>query len=86
MSERLVQQRSNIRTNAPEGHDFQDAQRLAQALVEQQQERVATIVMFTPREAILTDLPRLDQEVKHLGRINVQNGTKGGRLGASAPR
>lgn len=34
------------------------------------------------REAILADLPRLND----LGRINIQDGTKGGRAGASAPR
>ena len=38
------------------------------------------------REAILTDLPRLNREANHLGRINIQDGTKGGRAGASAPR
>ncbi len=38
------------------------------------------------REAILADLPRLHREAKHLGRINIQDGTKGGRSGASAPR
>lgn len=38
------------------------------------------------REAILADLPRLQREAKHLGRINIQDGTKGGRSGASAPR
>ncbi|GGJ54106.1 hypothetical protein GCM10009085_54250 [Pseudomonas avellanae] len=38
------------------------------------------------REAILADLPRLSREANDLGRINIQNGTKGGRAGASAPR
>jgi len=38
------------------------------------------------REAILADLQLLDREAKHLGRINIQNGTKGGRSGASATR
>ncbi|GLO56574.1 hypothetical protein PPUJ20066_26100 [Pseudomonas putida] len=38
------------------------------------------------REAILADLPRLSREAKELGRINIQDGTKGGRAGASAPR
>jgi len=38
------------------------------------------------REAILADLPRLHREAEHLGRINIQDGTKGGRSGASAPR
>lgn len=38
------------------------------------------------REAILADLPRLSREANDLGRINVQDGTKGGRAGALAPR
>ncbi len=38
------------------------------------------------REAILADLPRLSREANDLGRINIQEGTKGGRAGASAPR
>ena len=38
------------------------------------------------REAILADLPRLNREANHLGRINIQDGTKGGRAGASALR
>lgn len=38
------------------------------------------------REAILADLPRLKREAEHYGRINIQDGTKGGRSGASAPR
>ena len=38
------------------------------------------------REAILADLPRLSREAKNSGKINIQDGTKGGRDGASAPR
>lgn len=37
-------------------------------------------------EAILADLPRLSREANDQGRINIQDGTKGGRGGASAPR
>jgi hypothetical protein len=37
------------------------------------------------REAILADLPRLQREAWQLGKINIQDGTKG-RSGASAPR
>ncbi|PVZ29657.1 hypothetical protein N430_05598 [Pseudomonas sp. CC120222-01a] len=36
-------------------------------------------------EAILADLPRLSREATNLGGINIQDGTKGGRAGASAP-
>jgi hypothetical protein len=38
------------------------------------------------RETILADLPRLQREAKHLGRINIQDGTTGDRAAASAPR
>jgi hypothetical protein len=38
------------------------------------------------REAILADLPRLKREAEQYGRINIQDGTKGGRSGASASR
>ncbi|MDG9875313.1 integrase domain-containing protein [Pseudomonas fulva] len=91
-SQELGQHRSNIRTHAPSGQDYQDVQRVAQALAEQQHERVAAIVMLARttgmrlREAILADLPRLQREAEQLGRINIQDGTKGGRSGASAPR
>lgn len=53
---------------------------------------MAAIVLLTRitgmrlREAILADLPRLRREAELLGRINIQDGTKGGRSGASAPR
>ncbi|WP_129932603.1 MULTISPECIES: integrase domain-containing protein [unclassified Pseudomonas] len=91
-SQALGQQRSTVRTRAPDGQDQQQVQRLLQVLVEQKHERVAAIVMLARttgmrlREAILADLPRLHREAKHLGRINIQDGTKGGRSGASAPR
>ncbi len=58
----------------------------------QHQDRVAAIVRLARatgmrlREAILADLPRLQHEAEHFGRINIQDGTKGGRSGASAPR
>ena len=38
------------------------------------------------REAILADLVRLKREAEQLGKINIQDGTKGGRSGALAPR
>ncbi|WP_288650932.1 integrase domain-containing protein [Pseudomonas sp. UBA5568] len=91
-SQALGQQRCTIRMHTPDGQDQKQLQRLLQALVEQKHERVAAIVMLARttgmrlREAILADLPRLHHEAKHLGRINIQDGTKGGRSGASAPR
>lgn len=91
-SQELGQQRSNVRTRAPGGQDRQQMQRVLEVLGDQQYERVAAIVMLTRttgmrlREAILADLPRLQHEADHWGRINIQDGTKGGRSGASAPR
>ena len=91
-SQALGQQRSSVRTCAPDGLDHQQMQRVLEALGEQQYERVAAIVLLARttgmrlREAILADLPRLHREAEHLGRINIQDGTKGGRSGASAPR
>jgi len=38
------------------------------------------------REAVLADLPRLLREAERFGYINIQEGTKGGRSGALAPR
>ncbi|WP_454867509.1 integrase domain-containing protein [Pseudomonas farris] len=91
-SQALGQQRSSVRTRAPDGQDHQQVRRVLEALGEQQHERVAAIVLLARttgmrlREAILADLPRLHREAEHLGRINIQDGTKGGRSGASAPR
>ena len=87
-SQALGQQRSSVRTRAPDGQDHQQVRRVLEALGEQQHERVAAIVLLARttgmrlREAILADLPRLHREAEHLGRINIQDGTKGGRSGA----
>ncbi|SFG74550.1 Integrase [Pseudomonas syringae] len=91
-SQALGQQRSTVRTRAPDGQDCQQVRRVIEALGEQQHERVAAIVLLSRttgmrlREAILADLPRLHREAEHFGRINIQDGTKGGRSGSSAPR
>lgn len=91
-SRALGQQRCNVRVRAPDGQNYQDVRRVLQALAKKQQDRVAAIVMLTRttgmrlREASLADLPRLHREAEQLGRINIQEGTKGGRSGASAPR
>lgn len=91
-SQALGMQRSTIRTSAPNGQDYQHVQRVRQLLVEQGHERVAAIVMLARttgmrlREAILADLPRLLREAQQLGRINIQDGTKGGRSGAYTSR
>ncbi|MFG0502257.1 integrase domain-containing protein [Pseudomonas putida] len=91
-SQALGQQRSNVRTHAPDSQGYQKVQRVLEALGKQQHERVAALVLLARatgmrlREAILADLPRLHREAEHLGLINIQEGTKGGRSGASAPR
>lgn len=91
-SQALGQHRSNVRTRAPDGQAPEQVQRVLQTLFEQNYERVAAIVMLARttgmrlREAILADLPRLQREAVHLGHINIQDGTKGGRSGTSAPR
>lgn len=91
-SQALGQQRSSVRTRSPDGQNYQQVRRVLEALGEQQHERVAAIVLLARatgmrlREAVLADLPRLHREAEHLGRINIQDGTKGGRSGASAPR
>jgi hypothetical protein len=54
--------------------------------------RAAAIVLLARatgmrlRKVILADLPRLSREAEAFGRINIQDGTKGGRAGASALR
>ncbi|ROM87470.1 integrase [Pseudomonas brassicacearum] len=91
-SQALGQKRSSLRTRAPDGQDRQQVQRVLEVLREQQHDRVAAVVHLARetgmrlREAILADLPRLQREAEHFGCINIQEGTKGGRSGASAPR
>ncbi|AZE46524.1 Integrase [Pseudomonas chlororaphis] len=92
-SKALGLQRSSVRSEAPQGQDRVQVELIAQALSERgQQSRVSAIVLLARetgmrlREAILADLPRLKREARQLGKINIQDGTKGGRSGASAPR
>jgi hypothetical protein len=91
-SKALGLQRSGVRSEAPQGQDRVRVELIAQALSERQQSRVSAIVHLAReagmrlREAILADLPRLQREAQQLGKINIQDGTKGGRSGASAPR
>ncbi|MBD8808554.1 integrase domain-containing protein [Pseudomonas syringae] len=91
-SKALGLQRSGVRSEVPQGQDRAQARLIAQALSERQQCRVSAIVLLARetgmrlREAILADLPRLQREAQRLGKINIQDGTKGGRSGASAPR
>jgi hypothetical protein len=84
--------RSGAYLAAVDGQDQQQVQRVLNVLRDRQHERVAAIVLLARttgmrlREAILADLPRLRREAERLGRINIQDGTKGGRAGAFAAR
>ncbi|MGK3117702.1 integrase domain-containing protein [Pseudomonas corrugata] len=90
-SNALGMQRTTVRTTAPQGQDREQVMRIVEALREQHP-RAATIALLARatgmrlRETILADLPRLKREAEHYGKINIQEGTKGGRSGASAPR
>ncbi|WP_207283588.1 integrase domain-containing protein [Pseudomonas sp. FW300-N2F2] len=91
-SKALGLQRSSVRSEVPQGQDRAQVKLIAQALSEREQSRVSAIVLLARetgmrlREAILADLPRLQHEAGQLGKVNIQDGTKGGRSGASAPR
>ena len=91
-SKALGMQRTTVRTAVPQGQDREQVKRIVEALCEYQLPRAAAIVQLAratgmrSREAILADLPRLKQEAEQYGKINIQDGTKGGRSGASAPR
>ncbi|MFJ5235790.1 integrase domain-containing protein [Pseudomonas neuropathica] len=91
-SKALGMRRTSIRCSAPQGQDREQVKRIVDVLCEHQQSRVAAIAQLARaagmrlREAILADLPRLQREAEQLGKINIQDGTKGGRSGASAAR
>ncbi len=91
-SKALGIQRSGVRQSVPQGQDRERVRQIVDALLNRNQLRAAAIVLLARatgmrlREAILADLPRLSREANDLGRINIQDGTKGGRAGASAPR
>jgi integrase len=91
-SKALGMQRSGVRQSVPQGQDREQVKQIVDALCRHHHPRAAAIVLLARatgmrlREAILADLPRLSREAKELGRINIQDGTKGGRAGASAPR
>lgn len=91
-SKALGMQRNGVRHSVPQGQDRALVKQIIDALCSRHQPRAAAIVQLARatgmrlREAILADLPRLRREAKELGKINIQDGTKGGRGGASAPR
>ena len=85
-------QRTGVRQSVPQGQDHEQVKQIVDTLCRNHQLRAAAIILLARstgmrlREAILADLPRLNREAKAFGRINIQDGTKGGRAGASAPR
>ena len=91
-SKALGMQRSGVRHSVPKGQDREQVKQIVEALCGHHQIRAAAIVQMARatgmrlREAILADLPRLSREAERFGKINIQDGTKGGRAGASAPR
>ncbi|MCG6577110.1 integrase [Pseudomonas sp. AF32] len=91
-SNALGMQRTGVRHSVPQGQDHEQVRQIVEALCRHHQLRAAAIVLLARatgmrlREAILADLPRLTREAYDLGKINIQDGTKGGRVGASAPR
>jgi integrase len=91
-SQALNLYRQSVRQSAPPGQQRTQVEGLVDALKQQRLERVAAIVRLARetgmrlRETILADLPRLQREATNLGRINIQDGTKGGRRGATVPR
>ncbi|WP_440973977.1 integrase domain-containing protein [Pseudomonas koreensis] len=91
-SKALGMQRTRVRHSVPQGQDREQVKQIVDALCRHHQLRTAAIVLLARatgmrlREAILADLPRLSREANELGTINIQEGTKGGRAGASAPR
>jgi len=91
-SKALGMRRTSVRQSVPQGQDREHVKRIVDVLCEHQMQRAAAIVHLARaagmrlREAILADLPRLQREAEQLGSINIQDGTKAGRSGASAPR
>jgi integrase len=91
-SKALGMQRTGVRHSVPQGQDREQVKQIVDALCNQDQLRAAAIVLLARatgmrlREAILANLPRLSCEAEQLGKINIQDGTKGGRAGASAAR
>ncbi|MDR2318904.1 MAG: integrase domain-containing protein [Pseudomonas sp.] len=91
-SKALGMQRTGVRHSVPEGQNREQVKQIVDTLCRHHHLRAAAIVPLARatgmrlREAILADLPRLSREANNLGRVNIQDGTKGGRAGASAPR
>ncbi|MBP1145249.1 hypothetical protein JOE33_002172 [Pseudomonas sp. PvP027] len=88
----LGMRRTCVRRAVPQGQDREHVKRIVDVLCEHQMPRAAAIAQLARatgmrlRETILANLPRLKCETEQFGKINIQDGTKGGRSGASAPR
>ena len=91
-SKALGMRRTSVRQSVPQGQYREHVKRIVDELCEHQMPRAAAITQLTRAtgmrlsEAILADLPRLRREAEHYDKINIQDGTKGGRGGATAPR
>ncbi|WJK10715.1 integrase domain-containing protein [Pseudomonas fluorescens] len=91
-SKALGMQRTRVRQSLPQGQDRAQVQQIVDVLCDREQLRAAAMIQMARatgmrlRETILADLPRLIREADRLGKINIQEGTKGRRGGASAPR
>ncbi|WLI07054.1 integrase domain-containing protein [Pseudomonas sp. FP597] len=91
-SKALGMRRTSVRRSEPQGQDREHVKRIVDVLCEHKMPRAAAIAQLARatgmrlREAILADLPRLKREAEQYGKINIQEGTKGGRSGALAPR
>ena len=90
-SKALGMQRSGVRQLVPQGQDREQVKQIVDVLCSRDQRRAAAIVLLARatgmrlREAILAEVRRLSREAKACGKINIQDGTKGGRAGASEP-
>ena len=91
-SKALGMQRTEVRHSVPQGQDREQVKQIVDVLCSHHQLRAAAMIQMARatgmrlRETILADLPRLIREADRIGKINIQEGTKGGRGGASAPR
>jgi len=91
ISDTLGERRSYIRRSTPDGMDLIQVHHLHKELIANGFPRSAAIVLLARstgmrlRECILADLPRLTRESTK-NQINIQDGCKGGRSGAFAPR
>jgi hypothetical protein len=91
ISDTLGEKRSYIRRSMPDGMNLLQVLHLHKELIANGFSRSAAIVLLARstgmrlRECILADLPRLTREAVN-NRINIQDGCKGGRSGAFAPR